>query len=100
MMGEKDTTACPHLRCREKEDIHMHDKMSHSAPEEMTTVDTGLPGCALGPIVVSTEERGHKFCFLALPRLSWKEADQGLQRAFSILFDLWSYPCAIKNLSN
>lgn len=60
MMNEKSTTACPYLRCREEKNIHMHDKMSHSAPE-ITAVDTGLRGCALGPIVVSTEERGRKF---------------------------------------
>lgn len=30
--------------------------MSHGAPEEITTIDPCLHGCALGPIVVNTEE--------------------------------------------
>lgn len=39
----------------------MHDDMSHGAPEEITTIDPCLRGCALGPIVVNKEKRGYKF---------------------------------------
>lgn len=61
MMDEKATTTCTYLSCREKENIHMHDNMSHDALEEITTIGTCLCGCALGPIVLNTEERGCKF---------------------------------------